>query len=79
MKKDHAPTSTSEICDTVGRAAIASAVRVGMSQVSNAVSENRFPARWYFAVKKLCEQAGISCPEHLFSFTGLQETSEAQQ
>lgn len=60
--------TVSDICDRIGRAKIAAAVRVGTTAVSNAAVENRFPARWFIAVKRLCDEAGIACPEQLFSF-----------
>lgn len=75
MDKNATPTASS-ICDKVGRANIAAAVRVGATAVSNAAVDNRFPARWFFAVKELCDQAGIDCPEHLFSFIPVTKTPE---
>ncbi|WP_323008964.1 hypothetical protein [Paracoccus sp. (in: a-proteobacteria)] len=75
MNKDHAPTAT-DICDRLGRTAIANAVGVGLTAVSNAAVDNRFPARWFFAVKSLCEKSGIDCPEELFSFIPVRKAPE---
>lgn len=61
-------TTTKEICDLLGRQNIAREVRVGPPQVSNAAQSGVFPARWYLAIKRLCLEAGISCPESLFTF-----------
>ncbi|MFD1481630.1 hypothetical protein [Paracoccus nototheniae] len=71
----HTPPTVSAICEVVGRQAIASAVGVGLTAVSNAASENRFPARWFYAVRALCAESGIQCPERLFSFAGIDNSS----
>lgn len=75
MEND-APITTAIICDHLGRAKIASAVRVGVTAVSNAAVDNRFPARWFFVVKQLCDEAGIACPASLFSFIPARKTPE---
>lgn len=64
------------ICQRVGRLEIAKAVGRGKQAVSNAVSENCFPASWFTAVRALCEEVGIDCPESLFSFIGTTETEK---
>ena len=69
--------TVSAICDQIGRAKIAAAVRVGPTAVSNAAVENRFPARWFVAVKHLCDDAGVACPEQLFSFIPATKTEGA--
>lgn len=72
----YATPTVAEICAIVGRGKIARAAEVGLSSVSNAVVDNRFPARWFFAVRKLCAEAGIECPEHLFNFVGVEESTK---
>lgn len=68
MPNSLAQLTTSQICQAIGRKAIASAVNVGVTQVGNAVAENRFPARWFLAVKQLCDSKGVECPAYLFNF-----------
>lgn len=75
MDQNIKPTVT-DICDKVGRQAIASAVGVGLTAVSNAAVENCFPARWFYAVRGLCRDANVECPETLFSFVGI-DTAKA--
>lgn len=60
--------TASAICDRIGRKTIADAIGVGLTQVSNAVSKGSFPARWYLVLRRLCDDAGISCPSGLFTF-----------
>ena len=67
MEQTHS-ISVAQICEAVGRPAIASALGVRLTAVSNAAVSNTFPARWYLAVKALCDSVGQECPEHLFSF-----------
>ncbi|MBR9766223.1 MAG: bacteriophage CI repressor [Rhodobacteraceae bacterium] len=61
-------TTVSNICDALGRRAIADRVGVGLTTVSNAATSNRFPAKWYVLIKAMCDDAGIECPMDLFSF-----------
>jgi hypothetical protein len=56
------------ICDVLGRRSIAARVRVGLPAVSNASVAGQFPARWYLAIRAMCDEAGIACPDELFSF-----------
>ena len=60
--------SVKSICDAIGRKKLADALAVGMSAISNACSENVFPARYYAVVKAECDVAGVACPLSLFSF-----------
>lgn len=62
------PATVSEICDALGRKAVAARVGRSIQAVSNAATDGVFPASWYLAVKSMCGDAGIGCPEHLFSF-----------
>jgi len=66
--------SVSSICDALGRRKIADVIGVRLTSVSNAVSCGQFPARWFDAIEKLCADAGIACPRHLFSFAGVDKT-----
>lgn len=56
------------ICDRVGRKAISDAVGVSKAAVTNALSDGRFPASWYPAVKCVCDRAGVGCEMRLFSW-----------
>lgn len=67
-------TTAAEVCDRIGRRVIADRIGVGLTQVSNASVEGRFPAKWYIAMRELCASAGIDCPEGLFNFTGTAPT-----
>lgn len=64
--------SVAAICDALGRRRIADVVGVRVTAVSNAVSDGRFSARWFDAIDKMCGEAGIPCPRHLFSFVGVE-------
>ena len=64
---DH-PVSVTTVCDALGRRNIADRVRRGVTAVSNAVSDGLFPASWYLAIKAMCRDAGIECPDALFKF-----------
>lgn len=72
MKHVTSPT-VAQICEAIGRDAIARSVDVKPNSVSNAIADNRFPARWFIAVKELCDAAGMPCPAHLFHFAGVSE------
>lgn len=60
--------NAAEVADFLGRVPIARAVGVGETAVSNAVSQGKFPARWYLAVRNLLNERGEECPDHLFRF-----------
>jgi hypothetical protein len=55
-----------EFADRVGRVAIAEAIGVGLTAVSNNVVKGSFPSSWYLALKELAEAQGIECPPALF-------------
>lgn len=63
--------TASDICDVLGRRAIADKIGVGMSAVSNASVDGRFPAKWFRAIQSMCSDAGIECPDRLFNFIGV--------
>jgi len=57
-----------EIVEVIGRAHLASRLDVGRAAISNAISDEIFPAKWYRIVKSECDQAEISCPLSCFNF-----------
>lgn len=61
-------STVSNICDTLGRRAIAAAVGVKPAAVSNAVFQGQFPAKWFIVLSEMCAAAGIDCPSELFAF-----------
>lgn len=63
--------TVADICDAIGRGLIAATLEVRKSAVSNAVSENRFPSKWYLVIKALCAERSMDCPEDLFAFDRL--------
>lgn len=58
----------SDICDTLGRKNMSEALRVSKAAIGNAVSDGKFPARWYAVISAMCADAEIECPESLFGF-----------
>ncbi len=68
MDQSNTPVTAAVICDLLGRKVMAAELGVGLTAVSNASVEGRFPAKWYVTVRRMCEAAGIECPENLFSF-----------
>ena len=77
MDHSNTPVTAAVICDLLGRKVMAAELGVGLTAVSNASVEGRFPAKWYVAVRKMCEAAGIDCPESLFNFV-LPSTSSSE-
>jgi hypothetical protein len=59
-------TKASELADTLGRRAIADAVGVGLTAVSNAVIRGAFPSSWYVACQTLAAEKHCECPPALF-------------
>lgn len=68
MCKIHTDISALEVCDALGRRDIALRVRRGVTAVSNAAADGKFPASWYLAIRAMCVSAGLPCPEQLFKF-----------
>lgn len=64
----HDQITASAICDALGRRNIAARLDRKVTAVSNAATEGVFPSSWYLAIREMCAEAGIDCPEHLFSF-----------
>lgn len=67
MNSPDTPT-VEQICARLGRARLARALGVGLTAISNATVEGRFPAKWFLVVTTLCETDGIECPPSLFKF-----------
>ena len=63
--------NTHEIADAIGRKKLAAELEVGLTAIGNAVVRGEFPSSWFLIVKKLCDEAGISCPPHLFRMRGV--------
>lgn len=55
-----------EFADAVGRKNLATALEVGATAVSNAVTRGWFPSSWFLVAKHLAQVAGIECPPELF-------------
>lgn len=55
------------IADAIGRRAIAEALGLGATAVSNAVVRGYFPATWFAVISGLCKQAGVDCPMTCFN------------
>lgn len=62
--------TVSEICDALGRREIAIRIGRGVTAVSNAASQGKFPAAWYVVLTEMCAEQGIDCPLTLFRFLG---------
>lgn len=60
--------TAADICDALGRKAMAVRLRVKSTAVSNAATDGRFPSRWLKIVRSMCEEIAIPCPESLFNF-----------
>lgn len=59
-------TTASDLADALGRKAIADALGVLPTAVSNAVVRGWFPSSWFLAVKAIADQEGQECPPELF-------------
>jgi len=57
-----------QICDQIGRRPLADALGVSKAAITNAISENKLPPRWYRVVSVLCKDQGINCNDELFAF-----------
>lgn len=62
--------TVADICDRLGRKAIAERVNRHVSAVSNAIADNKFPASWYAPIRAMCVEANAPCPGDLFNFVG---------
>jgi sialic acid synthase SpsE len=68
-----------KIINELGRASVGEAVGLGEKSISRAAVDGSFPASWYAALKKLCDQNGIECPVSAFNMrqSPKQNNSEA--
>jgi len=66
----------SDICHALGRAKIASRLRVGTPAVSNAATAGVFPAHWFDIIEVMCVERGIECPRCLFSFKRVDDAAD---
>lgn len=67
-QKPDTQVTASDICDALGRKAIADRIGVGLTAVSNASADGGFPAKWFAVLREMCAECGLDCPEHLFNF-----------
>lgn len=68
MKKTQAELCK-ELSNALGQRAISERLpKVGQTAVSNAVVRGAFPSSWYLAVRALCDERGIECPDGAFNF-----------
>lgn len=58
--------TASQLADAIGRKALADALGVGPTAVSNAVVRGEFPASWFLSVKDMADKIGHQCPPELF-------------
>lgn len=58
----------SDICDALGRRAIAARLGRSVAAVSNAASDGVFPSAWYIVIREMCAAAGVDCPVAAFNF-----------
>ena len=61
-------STVEEICDKVGRVNLAARLGVTKAAITNAISDDVFPSRWYRVVKEECNAFGINCPIDIFGF-----------
>lgn len=71
--------SIEKICDAIGRARLVEQLSVSKSAVTNAIANDRFPARWVSVVRSECDSIGIQCPDELFGIIPVNEVTTAQQ
>lgn len=55
-----------ELFAKLGRDRIRREANHGHQVLTRAVADNLMPAHWYFDIRRMCEEDGIPCPEHLF-------------
>lgn len=60
--------TVSQICDAIGRQVLAKDLRVGLTAISNAAVQNKFPAKWFKVVKAHCDRLELQCPDGFFNF-----------
>lgn len=60
--------TVSNIVAKIGRDKIRASLGVGSAAVSNAITDNVMPPRWYVVIQQLCGEEHIDCPQDLFAF-----------
>lgn len=68
--------TTHDMAEALTQARMAKHLGIGATAVNNAVHRGQFPSKWYFRLKRLCDDAGIDCPTDLFGF--IPETDASQ-
>lgn len=71
--------TVSDIVEHLGRSLLVERLGVVRQAISNACSDNRFPAKWYAVIHDLCVERGIECPRELFAFVTPAPTQEAAE
>lgn len=71
--------TVADICDRLGRRAIAETIGVGATAVSNASAEGLFSPAWFVGIKTMCDKAGLPCPERLFKWKIARPEDRAEQ
>ena len=67
-----------EIYSTLGRDVIADKLDVTTQQLSNAITDEKFPSNWFVGIDELCRKNGIETPRHLFpNMRGIDSLSRA--
>lgn len=63
--------TVASLFQSLGRKRIA--LKTGFSQqvLSRALVDNIMPAGWYPAIRDICDEADIECPEHLFRWASV--------
>ncbi len=61
-------TNVADIVEALGRPLLIERLGVVRQAISNAIGDNRFPAKWYAVIHDLCVERGIECPRELFAF-----------
>lgn len=56
-----------DLINAIGRSEIARALGMSEKTVRNK-ARRRFPASWYWPLKKLCDERGVACSPHMFAF-----------
>ena len=58
--------NVSAFIETLGRQGFAYQTGFAQQSISRAISENVMPARWYLAVRAICEARDSAVPDDLF-------------
>lgn len=67
----------SDICDALGRKEMGLRLGVSKAAIANAVSDGKFPARWYSVISAMCAEVGVDCSETLFGFIPVSTPEDA--